>query len=143
MVAGGVKEMREIKFRGKVSNYERNAAERIGKWVYGGYVVDEFVEPSRHIIISQGDPCICHLDNNAVDPDTIGQYTGLKDKHGEEIYEHDIGKFYGKHIGKIVYRIGGFFFEEPSGRHTPLQLFNPLDFEIIGNIHDNPELVQK
>jgi hypothetical protein len=72
----------------------------------------------------------------------IEQYTGLKDKNGKEIYEGDVGKFYRKHIGKIVYRIGGFFFEEPSGRHTPIQILNPIDCEIIGNIHDNPELLK-
>ena len=72
----------------------------------------------------------------------IEQFTGLKDKNGKEIYEGDIVKFYSKHIGKIVYRIGSLFFEEESGRHTPLCLFNPIDSEVIGNIHDNPELLE-
>jgi uncharacterized phage protein (TIGR01671 family) len=80
------------------------------------------------------------------------EYTGLKDKNGIEIYESDICKvntFKGICIGEVVFRKGCFWvlFEEFN---TVKNVLDPLhdnskgtNFEVIGNIYQNPELLQK
>ena len=84
----------------------------------------------------------------AVDPSTVGQYTGLKDKNGKRIFEGDIVKaqdnlifslFCDGLVGKVVY-IETAFFIEPKDPTKSEYLFNECAvYEVLRNIHDNPD----
>ena len=128
--------MREILFRGK--------REDNNEWVYG------FLSKSRgnnHFLSL----CIDYEENGVmlssiVEPETIGQYTGLSDKSGVKILEGDIVRYSGeKHI--VVFETRGetgYFGIKIDHLETwgfclsvPAKLM-----EVIGNIHDNPELAE-
>ena len=128
--------MREIKFRGKgvISD----------DWFIGSLIVTK-----GSAIIYSGD----FLHQGSVNPKTIGQYTGLKDKNGKEIYEGDI---IGCHNPQIKHLI---FYNEKQGRFMAALNGDIENYyigvcglddsrwiaskEVIGNIHDNPELIKE
>lgn len=68
------------------------------------------------------------------------QYTGLKDKNGKEIYDGDIIDFFGEKY-PVIYRAGGFWAEYSKTQKDHLFLY-AIDSEVIGNIHENPELLE-
>lgn len=128
--------MREIKFRG-LTIY--------GEWAYGLLSRDE-----RGWFISNdhGKPFAFH-----VRPETIGQFTGLHDENGVEVYEGDIVQSetdwnFGtaKIVGKIVYqeKKAVFVIEgEIEKNDRSFHIFDCWRCEVIGNIHENPEALKE
>lgn len=123
--------MREHLFRAKRLND--------GEWVDGSLFVDD--KKDKHEIL------VGYVNYRIiweVDPNTVGQYTGLTDRNGVMIFEDDILRFmvYGTvYTGKVQFLNGAFWvkcrFNDRIG--AIVHEYKP---EIIGNIHDNPELLE-
>ena len=119
--------MREHKFRGKGLGTK--------KWRYGSFVVLNDGDDVECQIVSPDDGKI-----ETVDCDSVGQYTGLHDKNGKEIYEGDIVENPGnKEKYKVAFKDDAFVVMFPTGRYYYLYDEN-IFIEIIGNIFENPEL---
>ena len=131
--------MREILFRGKQMDN--------GDWVYGYYVHIGPVSCQRAYIIPE---YASALYVNEVDPSTVGQYTGLKDKNGKRIFEGDVAKVLqgkDKDIAYVGFENGAFMLYPKTGNIYERTLweywYNDWDVDVIGNITDNPELLEK
>ena len=138
---------REILFRGQT----RRRGEKVrmdgspvdGNWVYGGI----FPGIGDFSIIYSSHP----VEKHVVYTDTVGQYTGLTDKNGKRIFKGDVVKTskYGKDDGRghnfsgpdtfrVDYEDGGYCLRN---RWRRFNLRPDVDVEVIGNVHDNPELI--
>ena len=131
--------MREILFRGKRTN--------TGEWVEG-YFCKTRIEDTCYIAQSAGgDCCNEYFRDYEVNPETVGQFTGLYCK-GKKIFEGDIIKatFDSEHFEllEVIYNTELCRFElKESKTGEQLEMYIEEIHEIIGNIHDNPELLNE
>lgn len=154
--------MRELLFRGK--RFDN------GEWVESGNIIRFNPERGEDLVFIPGmnEKCISthdEFDNIVafvevgfykVNPKTVGQFTGLTDKNDERIFEGDIVHVLGNqqvedwknvnYIGSIAFLDAGFCvidgtIEDHAFRRYQLPRLD-FDLEVIGNIHDNPELLE-
>lgn len=138
--------MREILFRGKRANN--------GEWVEGGiipldtdsgyiFIAEPFLSASTLPVYE----IIKHY-THLVIPETVSQYTGLNDKNGKKIFEGDIVKHYHDKKFPESYSKGYIFWDEEylhwkrTSENVNYCIANDCIYEVIGNIHDNPELIK-
>ena len=142
--------MREIKFRGLNTR---------GEWVYGSLVqtTSFCVQHSKTWIVERafGNGGWFNVQcRQYVRPATVGQFTGLRDKSGVEIYEDDIlrcSKYIGGNFvercyehGYVEFVFGSFGLHRKQGFYRPFKdWFDDWELEVIGNIHENPELLEQ
>ena len=131
---------REILFRGKRKN---------GQWVYGSLVVSENIAPAIYYEVGKG--LVKQLDWCYVKPDTVGQYTGLKDKNRKKIFEGDILYQGAKMLGVVCISARyGISIQKKSSTWSLINFVLDSDFdagvlsdiEVRGNIYDNSELMK-
>ena len=153
--------MREILFRGKTepvfSHWDDEQMKEIftpGAWIYGGIGITEYCTE----IMTDG--FMCHINKGGrrwmdeeieairVVPETVGRYINAFDANGKEICEGDILR---DTDGCGIYEFMCFLVEEGEGEYILRinekeildEYFDWDEFEVIGNIHDNPELLEE
>lgn len=120
-----------------------------GEWIEGNILITEnwaSILTCTDFCGSSDEPPSCDVREYEVVYETVGQYTGLKDKNGKQIFEGDVVCYNGTNH-KVVYesRFGcGFFGIVINGYEIwPFNNEVPANrMEVIGNIHDNPELIK-
>lgn len=125
--------MRKILFKGKRTDS--------GEWVYGDFRNTNGMNPHNAFIVTY-----TNEQYNEVIPETVGQYTNLKDICNKDIFEGDIMRTavtgLTQHVGVVEFSDGSFGLRCTDGGAYFL-CFVSGSYTIIGNIHDNPELLNK
>jgi len=155
--------MRESKYRAKVSDFEIpiNTGIKVGDWAYGHYLEQEIQiddgiwRTESFIYLTKYD----HMVRVSVDPETVGEFAGLS-YSGLDIYEGDVLKMYGgepydngvvgmdynwEFFGTVVFQDGSFVVQEFRDKcciWIDAIFCEDIDVEKLGNIHDNPELLE-
>lgn len=131
--------MREILFRGKRTDN--------GEWVEGYLYI---THNGEYEISVYNEEVNIERWTHEVDPSTVGQYTGLTDKNGKRIFEGDVAKVLqgkDKDIAYVGFENGAFMLYPKTGNIYERTLwsywYNDWDVEVIGNITDNQELLEK
>ena len=135
--------MRTIKFRGREVGTD--------KWVYGYYYESPFerLGTKGRIIVN----CVDHNEKRFVDSATVGQFTGLHDKDGKEIYEGDVVENAEGDVDRILWGSRGLVLwvvdmsrfgihYERDGVKAALLDSDTELFAVIGNVYDEPELLE-
>lgn len=152
--------MRDILFRGKPVHQEDYTLNKNVKWSVGyfkgGFVYGSLIVKHNkyYICVGVAGVLLNSLVNNAtttlieVIPETVGQYTGITDKNGTKIFEGDIVERFWlgeKHIYIIGYDndIASFIGKDICSENFTTFNYDACMFEIIGNIHDNPKLLEE
>ena len=132
--------MRENLFRGKRVD---------GEWEYGYYVRFGATGSRRAYLLPHYASALYVVD---VIPETVGQYTGLTDKNGKKIFEGDlVSTDIARPYNIVEFRDGCFMFNCNDGGDDYYDIMLPITKEthtvyeygeVIGNIHDNPEMLK-
>jgi uncharacterized phage protein (TIGR01671 family) len=124
--------MREILFRGKRAVN--------GQWLFGGF------HSRFDLAFIVGCSKSFRFDGMDVIPETVGQFTGLTDKNGTKIFEGDIVRYMNKSVMVVVWDKESASFvcaySVLNFKHCATIINAHLYLEVIGNIHDNPELME-
>ncbi|EJE1076246.1 TPA: YopX family protein [Listeria monocytogenes] len=126
--------MREIEFRGKIVGAEGFVYGKLLAPLASGnaYIAYDVNEVRSFVYISRSEK---------VDPETVGQYTGLKDKYGKKIFEGDIcWEEHNECYGVVKFEDAKFLY---LWENIAEDLWEVADgIEICGNIHENPDLLE-